>query len=122
MLFRPSRLQTIVLALILAAALACGSYVRYRLIEQPAVGIACQTSTNTECSLRSNAIVLYELSAFGLTAVTAALLNLFRPSVVLIAIALFAGGIGIILYNVALSALALTLLILCLARPVPGRD
>jgi len=122
-LFRPTSVQFAVLAVIAAAALACGFYVRYRLIEQSAVGIACQTgSTSTECSVRSTAISLFEHSLFGLTSVTSALLNLFRPSVVLIALALFAGGLGIVLYNVALSALALTLLILSLARPVPGRD
>jgi hypothetical protein len=49
----------------------------------------------------------------------AALLNLLRPSVVLWAIALAAGGAGIVLYNAALSSLAVALLILSLARPVP---
>jgi hypothetical protein len=122
-LYRPGRTQAIVFTIIFVTALGCGFYVRYRLIEQAAVGIACQSgSTSTECSIRSTAILLFEQSVFGLTSVTSALLNLYRPSAVLIALALFTGGIGIVLYNVALSALALTLLILCLARPAPGRD
>lgn len=122
-LYRPTPLQAAILAVIAATALGCGFYVRYRLIEQAAVGIACQTgAANTGCSIRSTAIMLHEMSLFGLTSVISALLNLFRPSVVLIALALLAGGIGIVLYNVALSALALTLLMLCLARSAPERD
>ena len=115
-------MQIGILAGIAALALGCGLYVRYRLVEQAAVGIACQTAANTECSLRSSAILMFEHSVFGVTSVTAALLNIIRPSVVLIAIALFAGGLGIVLYNVALSALALALLILSLARRAPERD
>jgi hypothetical protein len=122
-LYRPTPLQTTILAVIAAAALACGFYLRYRLIEQPAVGIACQAgSAGTECSIRRVAITLFESSVFGFTALCSALLNLYRPSLVLIALALLAGGIGVVLYNVALSALALALLILTLARRVPGRD
>ena len=45
-----------------------------------------------------------------------------RPSFVLCAVALVAGGFGIVLYNVALSALAVALLILSLARPSPEPD
>jgi hypothetical protein len=122
-LYRPTPLQIGIFAVIGAVALGCGFYVRYRLVEQSAVGIACQSgSMSTECSIRRSSIVLFEHSVFGLVAMAAAVLNLYRPSAALIAIALFTGGLGIVLYNVALSALALTLLILCLARPVPGRD
>ena len=59
---------------------------------------------------------------FGLVAIGAALLNLVRPSFVLCAVALIAGGFGIVLYNVALSAFAVALLILSLARPAPEPD
>jgi len=56
---------------------------------------------------------------FGIVALGAALLNLLRPSVVFWALALLAGDAGIVLYNTALSALAMALLILSLARSVP---
>jgi hypothetical protein len=122
-LYRPSLRQTAALAVIAVIALGCGFYVRYRLIEQSAVGIACQSgSTDLGCSIRSTAITLFTPSAFGFTALVAALLNLYRPSLVLIALTLLAGGIGIVLYNVALSALALALVILSLARRAPERD
>ena len=122
-LYRPSVRQAAALAVMALIGLGCGFYVRYRLIEQSAVGIACQNgSTDFACSIRSTAITLFTPSAFGFTALVAALLNLYRPSVVLIALALLAGGIGIVLYNVALSALALALLIFSLARRAPERD
>jgi hypothetical protein len=122
-LYRPSRRQAAALAVIAVIALGCGFYVRYRLIEQSSVGIACQSgSTDLACSIRSTAITLFTPSAFGFTALVAALLNLYRPSLVLIALTLLAGGIGIVLYNVALSALALALVILSLARRAPERD
>jgi hypothetical protein len=122
-LYKPRGIQVAVFAAIAALALGGGFYVRYQLIEQAGVGIACQTgSASTACSVRSSAILIYEHSVFGVSAVTSSLLNLIRPSVVFIAITLLAGGLGIVLYNVALSALALTLLIFCLARPIPGRD
>jgi hypothetical protein len=109
-----------VLAAIAAAALTYGFVMRYSLVENPAIGIACGTSNATWlCATRRTAIALFTPDAFGWTALGAALLNLLRPSVVLWALALAAGGAGIVLYNVALSALAVALLILSLARPAP---
>ena len=55
-------------------------------------------------------------------AVAAALLNLLRPSIVLVAVALAAGGFGIVLHNPELSALAAGLLVLSLARPAPAAE
>ena len=49
----------------------------------------------------------------------AALLNLLRPSAVLCAVALVAAGHGLVIYNTTLSALAVALLVLSLARPAP---
>jgi hypothetical protein len=119
-LFQPTRRQTFCLAAIGVAALCCGFYLRYLVIEQPSVGIACQGGLDSWlCASRRSAIALFTPQAFGLAALAAALLNLLRPSLVLAAMALATGGIGIVLYNVALSALAVALLIVSLARPVP---
>ena len=49
-----------------------------------------------------------------------ALVNLLRPAVSLFAFALIAAGLGIVLYNVALSGLAVALLIVSFARPAPA--
>jgi hypothetical protein len=121
-LFLPTRRQAICLAIVALSALAGGFALRYGVIEQSSVGIACETGgLSPLCGIRRGAIALYNASAFGIAALGAALLNLLRPSPVLWAIALLTGGIGIVLYNVVLSAFAVALLSLSLARPAPER-
>jgi hypothetical protein len=122
-LFLPTPRQVVFLGAIGLAALACGFYLRYQVIEQASVGIACEAGQlSWTCSNRRTAIALFNASAFGWTALAASALNLIRPSVVLCAIALAASGFGIVLYNVALSSLAVALLILSLARPAPETE
>ena len=119
-LFFPSRSQIAWLAAITIACVGYALYLRYQVIEQSTIGIACETGTKSWlCTSRKAAISLFTPSVFGYVAIGAALLNLVRPSVILCALALAAGGFGIVLYNVALSALAAALLILSLARPAP---
>jgi hypothetical protein len=119
-LHRPSPRQAICLAAIAILALGYGFSMRYAVVEQSAIGIACgNDGTTWLCASRRTVIALFTPQVFGIAALGAALLNLVRPSVVLWAVALFASGAGIVLYNVALSALAVALLILSLARPVP---
>ena len=119
-LFAPSPSQCVWLGALALAALGGAFYLRYQVIEQATVGIACETgSSDWMCSIRRAAIALYRPSVFGIVAAAAALLNLLRPSPVLCAIALVAGGCGLVLYNASLSAVATALLILSLARPAP---
>ncbi len=51
-----------------------------------------------------------------------ALLNLWRPSILLVAIALAASAFGLVLHNADLAGLAVALLILSLARPAPAAE
>jgi hypothetical protein len=119
-LYRPTPRQVCVLAVFALAALTYGFFIRYHVIEQSAVGIACGADgTGWLCASRRTAIALFTPQAFGIAALGVALLNLLRPSVVLWALALLAAGAGIVLYNTALSGLAVAILILSLARPVP---
>jgi hypothetical protein len=119
-IYHPTLRQALCLAVIAVGALCYGFIMRYAVIEQSAVGIACEGGgANWLCATRRTAIALFTPQVFGIVALGAALLNLLRPSVVLWALALLAGGAGIVLYNTALSALAVALLILSLARPVP---
>jgi hypothetical protein len=119
-LHRPSFRQALCLAVIAGAALGYGFIMRYGVIEDSAIGIACGGGLTTWlCASRHTAITLFTPQVFGGVALVAALLNLLRPSIALWAIALAAGGVGIVLYNAALSSLAVALLILSLARPVP---
>jgi hypothetical protein len=57
---------------------------------------------------------------FGAVAVGVALVNLLRPALVLLLLGMIAAALGIVLYNIVLSGLAVALLILSLARPAPG--
>ena len=119
-LYRPSRRQAACLIVLALAALSYGFFMRYRVIEQSAVSIACQGGgANWLCASRRTAIALFTPQVFGIVALGAALLNLLRPSVVFWGLVLLSSGIGIVLYNTSLSALAVALLIVSLARPVP---
>lgn len=96
---------------------------RYFGVQQTSVGLACEAGLNSWfCSLRRLTIALYEHSIFGIVGLGAALINLLRPSAPLFALALIAAGFGIVLYNVALSALAVATLILSFARPAPATE
>jgi hypothetical protein len=117
-LFIPNPKAIAILTALGAAALACSLTMRYGAIQNTELGLACQASPGGAfCTLRRLTISLYEYSIFGVIALGAALINLLRPSVPLFALALVAAGLGIVLYNVALSAIAVGLLILSFARP-----
>lgn len=119
-LYRPTPRQAIGLAAIAAIALTYGFVMRYALVQNSTIGIACETATTWLCLSRRVSIALFQPQVFGIVAAAAALLNLLRPTFILIALALLAGGAGIVLYNTALSGLAVGLLILSLARSAPA--
>ena len=118
-LFLPSARQTNWLLIVGFLSLGYALYLRYLVIEQPTVGLACEDGLRTWlCGTRRLAIALFTHSVFGWLAFAAAALNLIRPHLVLLTIGIAAAGFGIVLYNVSLSAFAVALLILSLARPV----
>jgi hypothetical protein len=96
-------------------------YVRYLAIELSTVTLACDAGLQSYlCKARSVATYLFRNSVFGIVAVIVAVLHVIRPSIVLLTIGLAAAGAGIVLYNVALSGIAIGLLILGFARPAPA--
>jgi hypothetical protein len=116
--FVPTARQLNVLLIVGFVCLGYALYLRYLVIEQSTVGLPCEAGLRTWlCLTRSVVIALFGYSVFGVTALAAALINLVRPSLVVTAIAIAAAGFGIVLYNVGLSALAVPLLMLALARP-----
>jgi hypothetical protein len=116
--FLPTARQTNLLLIVGFACLGYALYFRYLVIEQSTVGLACEAGLATWlCATRRVVLVLFNHNVFGVVAVGAAVLNFIRPSLVLFTIALAAAGLGIVLYNVALSSLAIALLILSFARP-----
>jgi len=122
-LFLPSARATNWLLIIVFASIGYALYLRYLAIEQSSVGLACAAGLNTWlCFSRKFAIALFTNSVFGVAALGVAALNLLRPSLVLVALALAAACFGIVLYNNALSSLAVGLLVLSLARRAPEPD
>jgi hypothetical protein len=120
-LFLPSARQLNVLIPIGMAALGYALYMRYLVIQQTNVGLACDAGLATWlCATRRLVIGLHQHSVFGWLALGAAALNVLRPSLLLFAIAMVAAALGIVLYNVGLAGLAAALLILSFARPATG--
>lgn len=120
MLFLPSARQTNWLLVVGFLAVGEALYLRYQAIENASASLACQAGLQTWlCATFRLVIVLYNHGAFGWVALVTALLNLIRPSIVLIAVALAFAGFGMVLHNANLSGLAVAILILSLARPAP---
>ena len=122
-LFLPTPRQSNWLLLIAFVSVGEALYVRYMAIENLSVELACQAGLKTWlCGVFHVSIALYSHYVFGAIALAAALLNFIRPSIVLVAVALAAGGFGIVLHNPELSALAAGVLIVSLARPAPATE
>ena len=122
-LFLPTARQTNWLLLVGLLSLGEALYLRYLAIEYAQVSLACQGGLSTWlCTTFRLAIVLYNHSVFGWVALASALLNLVRPSIALILVALAATAFGLVLHNADLSGLAAALLILSLARPAPAPE
>ena len=96
-------------------------YLRYLAVEFSTVALACDAGLQTMiCKARTLATTLFKNSVFGIVALVIAVLHVMRPSIVLLTGGLIAAGLGIVLYNVVLSGLAIGLLILGFARPAPA--
>lgn len=96
-------------------------YLRYLAIELSTVALACDAGLQSmTCKMRSLATYLFRHSVFGSVALIIAALHVIRPSIVLLTGGLIAAGLGIVLYNITLSGIAIGLLILGFARPAPA--
>jgi hypothetical protein len=122
-LFLPTARQTNWLVAIGFLAVGEALYLRFMAIENANMARACQSGLSTWlCSTYRVAIPLFQHEVFGALALAIALVNLMRPSVVLIGLALAAAGFGLVLHNVDLAALAIGVLILSLARRAPAPE
>jgi hypothetical protein len=122
-LFLPTARQVNVLLIAGFLALGYAMYLRYLVIEQSSVGVACEEGLDTwTCRTRFVANALQRNSVFGVVALGAAILNLIRPSLVLFALGIAATAAGLVLYNAGLSGLAAALLIVSLARPARAEE
>jgi hypothetical protein len=120
-LFLPSKAYGVALAVLVLLALGLALVLRYRIIQNTPIGLACEGGEESiTCTVRLIAILLFVRDAFGWTALAAAIVQLIRPNRVTFAIGLVAGAFGLVLYNLRLSALAVALLLLSLARLRPA--
>jgi hypothetical protein len=118
-LFRPSAAQLNGVITIGFLALGYAIYLRYLVIEQTQIGLACDGGLRTWlCLSRAIVSAFFENEVFGWVSLGAAVLALIRPGVLLFTIGLAASAFGIVLHNAGLSGLAAALLIMCFARPV----
>jgi hypothetical protein len=122
-LFHPTARQLNILLIVGFLAVGQALYLRYLAIEHAPVSLACQAGLQTWlCTTFRLVIRLYNHSVFGWIALGVALLNLVRPSILLMSIAVAAAGFGLVLHNADLSGIAAALLILSLARPAPAPE
>jgi membrane-associated phospholipid phosphatase len=119
--FLPSRRALLVLVPLTVALLLFAFYVRYGVIQNTPLGLACDAGEQSlRCTLRITTILLFIRNPFGWVAVAAALFQLWRPNVVVFGVGVCAAAVGIVLYNTRLSSLAVGLLVLSLARARSG--
>jgi hypothetical protein len=119
-LFMPSARQFNWLLIVGFLSIGEALYLRYMALENVTVSLACRAGLNTWlCTAFKLVYAIYPYQVMGGIALAAALLNLIRPSMVLMTVGIAAAGFGVVLHNADLSALAAALLILSLARRAP---
>lgn len=118
--FRLSARQVQWLLIVGFVSVGYAIYLRYMAIEFSQTALACDAGLPTMlCKTRQVATALFKNSVFGTVALVIAVLNLIRPSIVLLTGGLIAASLGIVLYNIGLSGLAVGLMALGFARPAP---
>jgi hypothetical protein len=117
-LFLPSTRAAAILTLLGVAALSTALYLRYFLIQNSAIGVACEAGeASFICKLRLAVILMFVQDCFGWIAMIAAGVQVWRPNIPAFGIGLVFALLGLVLYNTRASALAIPLLVLSLARP-----
>jgi hypothetical protein len=120
-LFLPSARAAAIIAVLGLLALGGALYLRYFIIQNSGIGVACEAGEQSlTCKVRLAAILMFVQGAFGWVAMIAAGVQLWRPNVVLFGIGIVFALVGLVLYNTRVSALAAVLLVLSLARPWPA--
>jgi hypothetical protein len=120
--FIPSSRAMSILVPLGVTALGFALFLRYGVIQNTPIGLACEAGeVSLTCTIRLAAILLFVRGLFGWTALAAAALQLWRPNIVVFGIGVVSAAFGLVLYNTRLSALAVALLVLSLARPKRGK-
>jgi hypothetical protein len=117
----PSKRASLLLAVLGLATLGTALFLRYGIIQNSVIGVACEAGeVSLTCKIRLAVILMFIQDAFGWMAVIAAGVQLWRPNSVAFGTSLIFALLGLVLYNTRASALAVGLLVVSLARPAPG--
>lgn len=96
-------------------------YIRYLVVEQTLVRLACEGGfESAQCYTRSAVLALYQWNVFGAIALALAVLQLVRPSVATFAVGAVFAAFALVFHNEIAGALATMLLMLSFARPGPA--
>ena len=109
-----------ILVPLVAAALALALFLRYSIIQNTPIGLCEASEESFTCTIRLAVILFFVRGMFGWIALAAAAVQLWRPNITAFGLSLISAAFGIVLYNTRLSALALALLVLSLARVRSG--
>jgi hypothetical protein len=119
-LFRPSLRAALILVPLVVVALGAALFLRYGIIQNTPIGLGCEGGEESlTCTIRLAAILMFTWDVWGWVAVAAALVQLWRPNIIAFGIGVVVAALGLVLYNTRLSALAVALLVLSLARAAP---
>jgi hypothetical protein len=119
----PMQLRLVLITVVLIS-LAVACLLRFSVVENGELAIYCAgAASEIVCQVRDATIGLFNALVFGTIALAAAAASFIWPAnLVWKAIAMVAAALGLVLYNVLLSAMALAILVLSLARAVPARE
>lgn len=121
-LFLPSKRAAAILTVLGIAVLGAALFLRYAVIQNSAIGVACEAGKESlTCRVRLAVILMFVQDCFGWTAIIASGVQLWRPNIVAFGCGLIFALLGLVLYNTRASALAIALLVLSLARPSAER-
>ena len=120
-MFRPTALQVQWLLVVGFVTVGYAIYIRYLVIEYSTVAIACDAGLQSAlCTTRYVVTALFRHWVFGYAALVIAALHVLRPSMATLTAGMVVAGLGIVLYNIGLSGIAIGLLIVGFARPAPA--
>lgn len=120
-MFLPSPRQTNLAVFLAFAALFAAFYIRNFVIASREIEMMCTAGfPEAVCFLRRAAIDFQKTQLFGGLAVLAAGYHLSKPDFRFFLLSLTAAVFGLVLFNNTLSAIAVGLLIVSFARPVPA--
>lgn len=119
-MFLPTPRQTNLAILFAFGALFAAFYIRNFLTSSREIELLCANATGEAlCFFRRAALDFQQTQLFGGIALIAAAYHLWRPDFRFFLLSLTAAVFGLVLYNNTLSALAVGLLVISFARPVP---